>query len=544
MFSKRNKKGFTLIELIVVIAVLGILVLLAAPKFLGYTNDAKIAQIKADIKTYETALAAELVDDDKFSKDWTEVDESTLEKHKDDEKLFSKKGLVDSTYQFDGDYVEIPNDIGLIKTDLKGDFFLGEGGEVYYYDEKVKIDKDKGSNGGSTGGSDKEVSGGDKEVLPVANLKVQSLHLERENWNATAFVIDENGDAYAKGKNSNGNAGVGNTSDLSDWTKVNLPSGVKVKEIVSIRGTTTFFVTTDNDLYASGSKSMLYGNMSLAGNELVPIKISTSKVKDISESHVVYENGDLYFLGGTSTNEGGVGCRSCIAGYQKIYSGVDRIIFSGNDILYYNFMKAKDGSLLGSGYWYDSNNPNAKYLHFYDAWTSENDSKFGKIKDYKTFSLNDVKGVGIYSGTTNFLLNNGDVISDLMHDSNYYTMDYLTSLTFDATVQDGVKTLTNIKEIHRLGLYSAAGVIALSNDDKVYAYGENSNGFLQLGHSNKVTEWTHIPALSGKKISEFVVVGKTHVIYRTKDNRYFGFGVYAPIGLNSATPVELNLNFN
>lgn len=40
--SKLKKKGFTLTELIVLIAVLGILVLMAAPKFLGYTADAKM----------------------------------------------------------------------------------------------------------------------------------------------------------------------------------------------------------------------------------------------------------------------------------------------------------------------------------------------------------------------------------------------------------------------------------------------------------------------------------------------------------------------
>lgn len=51
----RNKKGFTLIELIVVIAVLGILVLLAAPKFLGYTQDANVATMKTDAKVLENA---------------------------------------------------------------------------------------------------------------------------------------------------------------------------------------------------------------------------------------------------------------------------------------------------------------------------------------------------------------------------------------------------------------------------------------------------------------------------------------------------------
>jgi len=52
---RKNKKGFTLIELIVVIAILGILVLLAAPKFLGYTKNAKVATMQADVKTLSNA---------------------------------------------------------------------------------------------------------------------------------------------------------------------------------------------------------------------------------------------------------------------------------------------------------------------------------------------------------------------------------------------------------------------------------------------------------------------------------------------------------
>ncbi len=39
--SLKNKKGFTLVELIVVIAVLGILASLAVPKFVGIQDDAK-----------------------------------------------------------------------------------------------------------------------------------------------------------------------------------------------------------------------------------------------------------------------------------------------------------------------------------------------------------------------------------------------------------------------------------------------------------------------------------------------------------------------
>lgn len=51
----RNRKGFSLIELIVVMAVMAILVLLAAPRFLGYTKDAKVSAMQADTKVLSNA---------------------------------------------------------------------------------------------------------------------------------------------------------------------------------------------------------------------------------------------------------------------------------------------------------------------------------------------------------------------------------------------------------------------------------------------------------------------------------------------------------
>jgi general secretion pathway protein G len=50
------RRGFTLIEVLVVVFILGILAALVAPKMLGRTDDAKIAETKLQMKSLETAL--------------------------------------------------------------------------------------------------------------------------------------------------------------------------------------------------------------------------------------------------------------------------------------------------------------------------------------------------------------------------------------------------------------------------------------------------------------------------------------------------------
>lgn len=64
VFNSKRKKGFTLIELLVVIAILGILVLLAAPRFLGYTKDANVATMQADVKVLSNAALVYNIEND------------------------------------------------------------------------------------------------------------------------------------------------------------------------------------------------------------------------------------------------------------------------------------------------------------------------------------------------------------------------------------------------------------------------------------------------------------------------------------------------
>jgi len=53
----RERSGFTLLELIVVMAVVAILVAMGVPRFIGYQKDAKVSAMKADCKVLEDACS-------------------------------------------------------------------------------------------------------------------------------------------------------------------------------------------------------------------------------------------------------------------------------------------------------------------------------------------------------------------------------------------------------------------------------------------------------------------------------------------------------
>jgi general secretion pathway protein G len=56
MQQVNNNRGFTLIEIMVVIVILALLAALVAPKLMGRADDAKITDTRVQIKNIETAL--------------------------------------------------------------------------------------------------------------------------------------------------------------------------------------------------------------------------------------------------------------------------------------------------------------------------------------------------------------------------------------------------------------------------------------------------------------------------------------------------------
>ncbi|HTD02346.1 type II secretion system major pseudopilin GspG [Undibacterium sp.] len=64
--SSRLSRGFTLVEIMVVVVIIGIMAALVVPKLMGRTDDARIAAAKSDIATLMNALKLYKLDNSRY----------------------------------------------------------------------------------------------------------------------------------------------------------------------------------------------------------------------------------------------------------------------------------------------------------------------------------------------------------------------------------------------------------------------------------------------------------------------------------------------
>lgn len=67
--AKRDEKGFTLIELMIVIAIIGILAAIAIPQFSAYRKRAFNSSAQSDVRNLATAQEAYYVDNSMYTSD-------------------------------------------------------------------------------------------------------------------------------------------------------------------------------------------------------------------------------------------------------------------------------------------------------------------------------------------------------------------------------------------------------------------------------------------------------------------------------------------
>lgn len=124
-------QGFTLIELMVVMAIISILVLLASPLFLGKTQKAQTIQKIHDIKAMESHIDRVMsVDEEKY--DNFDDNVRDLNNFANKGYVYDKTGLIDKVNTTNS-FKVVPNtEAKKINSHLKGTFYIDENGKAYY----------------------------------------------------------------------------------------------------------------------------------------------------------------------------------------------------------------------------------------------------------------------------------------------------------------------------------------------------------------------------------------------------------------------------
>ena len=138
MYSlRKSKKGFTLIELMVVVAIIGVLALLGLRLYTGQQAKAKNAIVKANCGTIQTLIQAELADH--TAAEINDTAAPTLDSIIDDSGIHNPFGQVDSSAYTATDGQQTSN---------PGDLATAELGEVYVeFSDPTFVVNGKGADG-------------------------------------------------------------------------------------------------------------------------------------------------------------------------------------------------------------------------------------------------------------------------------------------------------------------------------------------------------------------------------------------------------------
>src|SRR3989338_8427474 len=130
-----KKSGFTLLELLIVISIIGILAATLIPNFIGFDTEARLASTKTNLNTLRTRLSLFRAKEGKYPVDLNDL---TVITYND---LGIEKPYLD---QIPVEFISSSGGDNHIDSQAYADALPGDGGWVYYTDKaKIVVDWDK-----------------------------------------------------------------------------------------------------------------------------------------------------------------------------------------------------------------------------------------------------------------------------------------------------------------------------------------------------------------------------------------------------------------
>lgn len=117
-----------------------------------------------------------------------------------------------------------------------------------------------------------------KKFLAPTSAPITAGYTSFLSLGSSMFAVDSNGDAFGAGQNDSGQIGAGSgAAYISTPARVALPAGKQVR-FITVRGSATYFITTDNNVYAAGdcSGGALGTGYTIAGclNQSTPVRVA------------------------------------------------------------------------------------------------------------------------------------------------------------------------------------------------------------------------------------------------------------------------------
>ena len=397
MIKKIDKKAFTLIEVLVVVAIIGILALLAFPRFIGHTQKAELVRIQHDVKAMEKEIGTKLINkDDEFNK-W-ENNIKDLNQLVKENKLFEKEGVAKEVDSTDGTYRVIPKEYkAKINTKLKGTFYANSGGKVYYEpgempgnsDEETKDtinpDDDKWVENGNWGINGKWVVDNDGNAVIYAidaskpivfhNMYDENAKLPANKLTTLTFQDKVQGDTNSSMKN----AFFYTSSYISPNFKTinNLDTNVDTSNVISMAGMFQSSQLTSVDLSKWNTSNVTNMNNIFSYSKLTSVgdlsQWNTSNVKDMN---YMFRRSQLTSVGDLGKwNTSNVNYMYSIFSESNLTSVGDLSQWNTSNVTYMGWMfsQSKLTSVGDLGKWNTSKVTDMKYMFYKSQLTSVGD---------------------------------------------------------------------------------------------------------------------------------------------------------------------------